>query len=373
MSKTKTGYSKTSRALHWFMAPLIYVVLGLGIYGADFAGYENRALIYALHATIGLTIFGFAIARLITRLKNPSPPFPEDEMPEWQRNVALTMHLCLYFGMFLLPITGWMMASGKGLEITVFGQLTLPHLITPNEHAATLYHGVHKILGYAMVALVMVHTLAGIKILVIDGIKRRTPKTRARMGMLAALVILPLTEAGASAPNWLIDQDQTTVTFSWTQLGAEFTGTLSNITGDIYFAPDNLDDAAINISFPMADATTGAADRDKTFHGADWFDIETAPAVTFSSDDVTVAEGENQYLAKGQLTMKDISRPIDLPFTLTITDGIAHARGRITLDRLDWNIGIGEWRDTSIVKNAVNVEFSLIARGITADEPRHTQ
>ena len=75
---------------------------------------------------------------------------------------------------------------------------------------------------------------------------------------------------------------------------------------------------------------------------------------------------ENQYIAHGELTLRGVTLPVDLPFTLTIVQDAAgqhtaRMEGSTTLKRLDFGIGQGDWRDTSMVGNDVIVRVSISA------------
>ena len=76
--------------------------------------------------------------------------------------------------------------------------------------------------------------------------------------------------------------------------------------------------------------------------------------------------GENQYFADGTLTIKGISLPVEVPFTLEISPGqsgkrTAQMQGSFVINRLDFNVGEEEWQDVSMVGNPVTVKVSLVA------------
>jgi polyisoprenoid-binding protein YceI len=52
--------------------------------------------------------------------------------------------------------------------------------------------------------------------------------------------------------------------------------------------------------------------------------------------------------------------------TLTQAKGLSTASGAFTLKRLDYRIGEGDWTDTSIVANDVQVQFKLVLQGVPA-------
>jgi polyisoprenoid-binding protein YceI len=55
-----------------------------------------------------------------------------------------------------------------------------------------------------------------------------------------------------------------------------------------------------------------------------------------------------------------------VPVQLAQAGGVSTATGSFTLKRLDFKIGDGEWADTSMVANDVQVKFKLSLGGVPA-------
>jgi cytochrome b561 len=55
-------------------------------------------------------------------------------VPPWQVSSARTVHIILYVLLFIIPILGWIDASWRDFQVTLFGLFSLPPLIT--AHAA---------------------------------------------------------------------------------------------------------------------------------------------------------------------------------------------------------------------------------------------
>jgi polyisoprenoid-binding protein YceI len=98
-----------------------------------------------------------------------------------------------------------------------------------------------------------------------------------------------------------------------------------------------------SIDVDIASVDTGMADRDAHLRGADFFDAEKFPKMTFRS---TGAEqlGGDKYRITGDLTIKDVTRPlaIDLEFQGTATDVYGNERvgfeGGTEILRSDWGL-----------------------------------
>lgn len=98
-----------------------------------------------------------------------------------------------------------------------------------------------------------------------------------------------------------------------------------------------------SIDVDIASVDTGMTDRDAHLRGADFFDAEKFPKMTFRS---TAAEqlGGDKYRITGDLTIKDVTRPlaIDLEFQGAATDVYGNERvgfeGGAEILRSDWGL-----------------------------------
>jgi polyisoprenoid-binding protein YceI len=110
----------------------------------------------------------------------------------------------------------------------------------------------------------------------------------------------------------------------------------------------------------MRTAATGAKDVDDMMLGRDFLDAGRSSEARFTSTAVS-HRGGDAYEARGQLTLRDVTRDVILPFTLRIQDRQANARGRLLIKRLDYGIGRNEWAATNYVANEVTIEITVVA------------
>ena len=68
--------------------------------------------------------------------------------------------------------------------------------------------------------------------------------------------------------------------------------------------------------------------------------------------------------ATGQLNIKGQVRPVVVPVQISQAQGLSTASGQFKLKRLDFKVGDGDWRDTSIVADEVEVRFKLALRNM---------
>ena len=128
-------YTRTAIALHWVIA--IGVVANIALAWIWPLGDTHDSLapyvrpMIDKHKAIGLTILGLAALRLLWRLGHRPPAFPLSYRP-WERQLAHIVHWGLYFVIFAMPITGYVMdcafKDAAAHPITWFGLFEIPRL-----------------------------------------------------------------------------------------------------------------------------------------------------------------------------------------------------------------------------------------------------
>jgi len=88
-------------------------------------------------------------------------------------------------------------------------------------------------------------------------------------------------------------------------------GHFKNIHGKLIFDPDRPQESGVEAKIDARSVWTGEPDRDAHLRSADFLDVEHYPAITYTGDQVQVM-GEHDYLVKGQLTIRGISRDVVL-------------------------------------------------------------
>lgn len=153
-------YTLIAVILHWAVAFLILVQFNLGWYMVDLPKGTERSDLFALHKSIGLSIFLLAAIRLIWRLTHSPPPLPE-AISRWQRELALHTHIMLYVLLFLQPISGYLSSSFSGYRTSFFG-IPLPHWGWKDPVVNELFTALHVSSSMTLLLLIIVHTLGAL-------------------------------------------------------------------------------------------------------------------------------------------------------------------------------------------------------------------
>ena len=167
---TQGGYGSVAIAFHWTMAVLI---AGLFVAGKYMTGLDPMApdtfALYQWHKSFGFLVLALAVLRLAWRFANPSPGLP-DGMPAIERIAAHLGHAGLYALLLALPLSGWLMVSASpwGIPTVLFEVLPVPHLPVPEAlggkaKAEAVLKELHEVLGFALLALVVLHVAAALK------------------------------------------------------------------------------------------------------------------------------------------------------------------------------------------------------------------
>ena len=178
---------------------------------------------------------------------------------------------------------------------------------------------------------------------------------------LAATAFIAAPAWAAPAPAWTVDKAVSKVTFSSSFDGGAFTGSFRRWDATIRFDPNNLAGSSVTATFDMASAATGDATRDQALPEPDWFSARAFPQATFKATSFK-AQGGGRYQAIGTLTLRGVTKPLTLPFTLVITGDTAKMTSSVGLNRLAFGVGQGDWKTTEVVPGTVTVNISLTAK-----------
>jgi cytochrome b561 len=146
-------------------------------------GMKKLAML-ARHKSVGITILGLAVLRLLWRWMNPTPALPNTLKP-YERVLASLTHAGLYIVLFAMPLSGWIMSSARGFPVSWFGFIQLPDPVAKNKAVFDAMLETHETLAWVLYAIVTVHVLAALKhhfLLKDHVLKRMLPFTKTPEG-----------------------------------------------------------------------------------------------------------------------------------------------------------------------------------------------
>ena len=113
-----------------------------------------------------------------------------------------------------------------------------------------------------------------------------------------------------STGTWNLDPTHTEIGFSVRHLMSKVRGKFETFEGSLVTA-DDISASSVSVEVDLFSINTGTADRDAHLRSSDFFEVETHPKMTFRSTGVT-QKSETEFVVTGDLTIKDVTKPIDL-------------------------------------------------------------
>jgi polyisoprenoid-binding protein YceI len=177
------------------------------------------------------------------------------------------------------------------------------------------------------------------------------------MRSILLLPLLLLSAAPAFAADWRA-LPGSTLGFSASAQGEAFEGRFARFTPHIRFDPAKLADSRFDVAIDVASADTRNSERDEMLRSGEFFGARAQPQARFLASKFR-ALGGNRFVADGVLSLHGISKPVALSFTWSggATPVLA---GEARLKRLDFNVGTGDWADTSELPHEVRVKTRLL-------------
>ena len=196
-----------------------------------------------------------------------------------------------------------------------------------------------------------------------------TPRRLTKFGCAAAAVavvsatMLSLGGGAAAQPVATLLATDSEITFVSRQMGVPVTGRFTRFDAQIALDPRRPETGRVAFTIPVASATIGVRETDAELPKPAWFDAAKHPSASFESTAIK-ALGEGRFEVAGKLAIKGAARDVVVPVALAQAGPRSIATGAFTIKRLDFGIGEGEWSDTSIVANDVQVRFKLALSGL---------
>ena len=181
------------------------------------------------------------------------------------------------------------------------------------------------------------------------------PDRSFRASLLA--VALAFAPFAASAADYT-QAAGSTLQFTGSYQGDEFSGRFPGFTTTLRFDPKALATSRLDVAIPITTVTTGNEDYDVEMRGTAFFDSKRFPTARYTATKFR-ALGGNRYAADGTLNLHGINKPVTLAFTWTPGAKPVLA-GKATVKRLEFNIGGGEWNDTELLPDEIAVTTKVV-------------
>jgi len=159
---------------------------------------------------------------------------------------------------------------------------------------------------------------------------------------------------GKAAGSWVLDESRTEIRLKSKSIWglAPVNGVFRQVSGDGTVSPSG--DVTGTITVAARSIDTNHKGRDNHLRSADFFEVDSYPAITFTVDKIT--EAGNGLTVTGQLSVRGRTRPVSFDVSVSRFDGKeAHLDGELHVDRADfgltWNrLGMASMNNTITVR-----------------------
>ena len=158
------------------------------------------------------------------------------------------------------------------------------------------------------------------------------------------------TDTAVTTGTWALDASHTEIGFTVRHLMSKVRGTFEAFEGTIVSA-DDITASTVTVSVDLASVNTGTADRDAHLRSGDFFNAEENPKMTFTSTGV-VAKGGNDFVVTGDLTIKGVTKSVELATELLGEGGDPWGGTRVGLEAT-----------TTISRKEFGIDFNIPVEG----------
>jgi len=161
LRNSPTAWGSVAKTLHWSMAVLLLVQIALGWTAVRLPLSPAKLDVFIWHKSLGLTLLGLVLVRLIWRWTNPTPRLPATTPPR-QARAARTSHGLLYGMMIAMPLTGWVINSAARIPFPFFWWLPVPDIAPESEALAATTKSIHFAFFLVLAGAATLHATAAL-------------------------------------------------------------------------------------------------------------------------------------------------------------------------------------------------------------------
>lgn len=173
----------------------------------------------------------------------------------------------------------------------------------------------------------------------------------------ATLILFVLAAVPAQAAEWSMLEDSE-FTFEATFEGSTAPGRFGQFDVWLEFDPENPESAQLKVTVSLAGADMGDPDMNTIIADPVWFDVGNFPQAVFESEHIEQT-GLGEFVASGILNLKGVSQAVAVPFSWSDAGKRGDMRGQFALQRIDFNVGSGEWATGDAIGIEVQLQFDI--------------
>ncbi len=135
-------------------------------------------------------------------------------------------------------------------------------------------------------------------------------------------------------------------------------GDITGLKGKIKYDKNKPTLSSANVTVNVSTIDTDNSRRDKHLVSDDYFDAAKFPVIRLVSTKIETTTSAGNLLFTGMLTIKDVTKNIQFPFTITPKDGGYLFEGNFTIDRRVYGVG----GNSATLSDDVGIKLSVFAK-----------
>ena len=180
---------------------------------------------------------------------------------------------------------------------------------------------------------------------------------------VAAALFAAVAQPAAAQPRPAQLQPGSEIAFTTKQMGVPVEGRFGKFTAQITLDPKKPETGTVAFSIDTGSARFGSAELDAEVPKPTWLNVPKFPQASFQSSSIKAA-GPGRFEVAGKLSIKGAQHDVVVPVQLTQAGATSTATGTFAIKRLSFKVGEGEWTDTSMLADDVQIRFKLVLAGL---------
>jgi polyisoprenoid-binding protein YceI len=156
------------------------------------------------------------------------------------------------------------------------------------------------------------------------------------------------------------DPAHSSVTATFKQMNVPVDAKFTRFNAQIDYDPAHPEASKARVDIDTASLDLGEAEYNREVTNKEWFNSAQYPKASFVSTGIKPA-GAGKLNVTGKLTIKGRVADVTLPVAVKSEGGKQVFEGQLPIRRLAFNVGEGEWKDTSLVADEVVIKFRVAA------------
>jgi len=183
------------------------------------------------------------------------------------------------------------------------------------------------------------------------------------LALAAAFIGAVVPPAWAQTPPAVLQAAGSEIAFTTRQMGVPVEGKFGKFSAQVMLDPKKPESGSVAFTIDTGSARFGSAELDAEVPKATWLNVPKFPQAGFQSTAIKSA-GAGKFEVAGKLTIKGMTQNVVVPVQLAQTGANSTATGSFSIKRLAFKVGDGEWTDTSLLADDVQIRFKLVLTGL---------